>query len=78
MEYGRVTWSWLRVVPWAAINSSAGRSGENDHDAGGNMKTQMIDVPEELLGLLQRSRLGSRASADQVRAALATHPFLEG
>lgn len=42
------------------------------------MKTQTIDVPEELLGLLQRSRLGSRGSADQVRAALATHLFLEG
>lgn len=42
------------------------------------MKTTTIDVPEELLALLQRSRLGSRASAEQVRAALAIHLFLEG
>ena len=42
------------------------------------MTTQRIDIPEEILGLLQRSRLGSRAGADQVRAALAIHLFLEG
>lgn len=42
------------------------------------MKTTTIDIPEEVLALLQRSRLGSRASADQVRAALAIHLYLEG
>lgn len=42
------------------------------------MKSKTIDVPEELLGLLQRSRLGSRASPDQVRAALAIHLYIEG
>lgn len=42
------------------------------------MKTKTIDVPEELLDLLKRSRLGKRSGADQVRAALAIHLFLEG
>lgn len=42
------------------------------------MKTRKIDVPEELLDLLQRSRVGTRAGADQVKAALAIHLFLEG
>ena len=41
------------------------------------MKTKTIDVPEELLDLLKRSRLGSRSGADQVRTALAIHLFLE-
>src|SRR2546428_6808880 len=50
----------------------------NDDEEDGDMTTQRIDVPEEILGLLQRSRLGSRAGADQVRAALAIHLFLEG
>lgn len=40
------------------------------------MKT--VEVPEELLDLLQRSRLGSRSGADQVKTALAIHLFLEG
>ncbi len=42
------------------------------------MKTKTIDIPEELLDLLKRSRLGKRSGADQVRAALAIHLFLEG
>lgn len=37
-----------------------------------------VEVPEELLDLLQRSRLGSRPTADQVKIALAIHLFLEG
>lgn len=40
------------------------------------MKTKEIDIPEELLDLLQRSRLGLRA--DQVKTALAIHLFQEG
>lgn len=60
------------------MDSSGGRFGENRSRRGGDTKTQTIDVPEELLALLQRSRLGSRAGADQVRAALAIHLFLEG
>ena len=42
------------------------------------MRTRTIDVPEELLDLLERPRLGNRAGADQVRTALAIHLFLEG
>ncbi len=37
------------------------------------MATKTIDVPEELLALLQRSRLGRSAEADRVKAALAIH-----
>ena len=42
------------------------------------MKTRKIDVPEDLLALLQQSRLGSRPPADQVKMALAIHLFQEG
>jgi predicted HTH domain antitoxin len=41
------------------------------------MATTTIDVPDELLALLQRSRLGGRARDAQVRAALAIHLFQE-
>ncbi len=37
-----------------------------------------IEVSDELLDLLQQSRLGSRSGADQVKVALAIHLFLEG
>jgi len=42
------------------------------------MKTKTVEVPEEILELLQRSRLGGRSGPDQVRTALAIHMFLEG
>lgn len=42
------------------------------------MKTRTIDIPEELLDILKRSRLGTKSGTDQVRAALAIHLFLEG
>jgi predicted HTH domain antitoxin len=42
------------------------------------MKTKTVEVPEEILDLLQRSRLGRRSGPDQVRTALAIHLFLEG
>ena len=42
------------------------------------MKTKAVDVPEEILELLQRSHLGGRSGPDQVRTALAIHLFLEG
>jgi predicted HTH domain antitoxin len=42
------------------------------------MATTTIDVPDELLALLQRSRLGGRTRDAQVRAALAIHLFQEG
>jgi predicted HTH domain antitoxin len=42
------------------------------------MATKKVDVPEELLDLLGRSRLGRRAGSDRVRAALALHLFLDG
>ncbi len=42
------------------------------------MRTVKIDVPEEMLELLKDSRLGNRADADRVKAALAIHLFLEG
>lgn len=37
-----------------------------------------VEVPVELFDLLQRSRLGSRSGADQVKTALAVHLFIEG
>ena len=37
-----------------------------------------VDVPEELLQLLSRSRLSTRDRATQVRTALAIHLFLTG
>lgn len=42
------------------------------------MKTRAIDIPEGLVDILTRSRLGSKSGTDQVRAALAIHLFLEG
>lgn len=42
------------------------------------MGTKQVEVPEELLALLRSSRLGSRDTAGQVKAALAIHLFLEG
>lgn len=42
------------------------------------MATRKIEVPEELLALLRRSRLGTRPDADQVPLALAIHLFQEG
>ena len=42
------------------------------------MKTKTVEVPEEILDLLQRSRLSGRSGPDQVRTALAIHLFLEG
>ncbi len=42
------------------------------------MKTKTVEVPEEILELLQRSRLGGRSGPDQVRTALAIHLLLEG
>ncbi len=42
------------------------------------MSTQQVEVPEELLALLQGSRIAARDTAGQVKAALAIHLFLEG
>ena len=42
------------------------------------MKTKTVEIPEEILELPQRSRLGGRSGPDQVRTALAIHRFLEG
>ena len=42
------------------------------------MATQKVEVPEEILALFQASRLATRPVSDQVKAALATHLFLEG
>lgn len=42
------------------------------------MRTETIEVPEEILDLLQGSHLGRRSRPDQVRTALAIHLFLEG
>jgi predicted HTH domain antitoxin len=42
------------------------------------MATTTIDIPDELLALLQRSRLGRRAREAQVRVALAIHLLHEG
>ena len=42
------------------------------------MKTRKIEVPEDLLALLQQSRLGSRPPAEQVKMILAIHLFQEG
>ena len=41
------------------------------------MQTRTIDVPEEILRLLEGSRLGKRPDADRVRIALAIHLFQE-
>jgi predicted HTH domain antitoxin len=37
-----------------------------------------VDLPDELLALLDRSRLGARPRAEQVRVAVAMHLFQEG
>ena len=42
------------------------------------MQTRTIEVPEEILRLLEASRLGGRPDADRVRIALAIHLFQEG
>ena len=42
------------------------------------MQTRRVGVPEELFERLERSRLGRRSAADQVKIALAIHLFLEG
>lgn len=42
------------------------------------MRTEQVELPEELLSLLSQSRLGTAGTAAQVRAALAIHLFLEG
>lgn len=42
------------------------------------MKTVDVEIPKDLLTLLERSRLGTRPVADQVRIALAIHLFQEG
>jgi len=39
------------------------------------MQTVEVDIPEELLTLLKRSRLGDRPVPEQVRVALAIHLF---
>jgi predicted HTH domain antitoxin len=42
------------------------------------MATLEVDIPEELLTLLQRSRLGNRPVDEQLRIALAAYLFQEG
>ena len=42
------------------------------------METVEVGVPEEVLALLKRSRLGDRPVQEQVRSALAIHLFQEG
>lgn len=42
------------------------------------MRTRTVEVPEEILELLQRSRPGGSSGSDQVRTALAIELFLEG
>ncbi|MDA8217845.1 MAG: UPF0175 family protein [Dehalococcoidales bacterium] len=42
------------------------------------MQTRRVEIPEEILDLLRRSRLGKRAATDQVKRALAIHLYLEG
>jgi predicted HTH domain antitoxin len=42
------------------------------------MATTTVDVPDELLALLQRSRLGGRSRDAQVRTALAVHLYQQG
>jgi len=42
------------------------------------METVEVGVPEEVLALLKRSRLGDRPVQEQVRVALAIHLFQEG
>jgi predicted HTH domain antitoxin len=42
------------------------------------VQTVEVDIPEELLTLLKRSRLGDRPVTEQVRVALAIHLLQEG
>ena len=42
------------------------------------MATVEVEIPEELLTLLQQSRLGNRPIEDQLRIALAAHLLQEG
>lgn len=42
------------------------------------METRTVEVPEEILRLLEGSRLGDRSEPDRVRVALAVHLFQEG
>jgi len=42
------------------------------------MPTRTIEVPEEILRLLEGSRLGGRPEAERVKSALAIHLFQEG
>jgi predicted HTH domain antitoxin len=42
------------------------------------MQTVGVDIPEELLTLLKRSRLGDRPVPEQVRVALVIHLLQEG
>ncbi len=42
------------------------------------MATVEVDIPEEFLVLLKRSRLGDRPVEEQLRIALAAHLFQEG
>lgn len=42
------------------------------------MQTIGVEIPEELLALLKRSRLGDRPVAEQVKVALAIHLLQEG
>jgi predicted HTH domain antitoxin len=42
------------------------------------METRTVEVPEEILQLLEASRLGERPDADRVKIALAIHLFQEG
>jgi predicted HTH domain antitoxin len=42
------------------------------------MDTRTIEVPEEILQLLEGSRLRGRPDAERVRIALAIHLFLDG
>lgn len=42
------------------------------------MGTQQVELPEELLSFLGKSRLAARDTATQVKVAIAIHLFLEG
>ncbi|MEX2598918.1 MAG: UPF0175 family protein [Dehalococcoidia bacterium] len=42
------------------------------------MATVKIGIPEEMLALLKRSRLGTRPVIEQIKIALAIHLFQEG
>lgn len=42
------------------------------------MGTVQLAVPEEIIKLLSRTQLGARPQSEQIRIALATHPFQQG